>query len=116
MKIYNWSAPRMYGFISNVLLTVAWVTMTIFLGWCVMTNCLIPSIVFGISLIALISSVIITIALSTAVPAYWEDLDRLTELQEDARLARLKYEKAQDILIKTILKEDYPTEEPFDVL
>jgi len=112
MKIYKWTAPRLYGLIANVLLTVSWIAMLFFLTWSTAMKQPVPVIVFIIGAVAFLGSGIITFALSTAAPAYWEDLDTLAELQEDARKARLEYETARDTLIKATLQQHYPTGEP----
>jgi uncharacterized membrane protein (DUF106 family) len=112
MKIYNWTAPRLYGFIANILLVISWIAMLFFLTWSTAVQKPVPIIIFIIAAVAIIGSGIITIALSTAVPAYWEDLETLAELQEEARQARREYETARDTLIKATLQEDYPTGEP----
>ena len=112
MKIYKWTAPRLYGLIANILLSIAWIAMLFFLTWSTAMKQPVPVVVFIIGVVAFLGSGIITFALSTAVPAYWEDLDTLAELQEEARQARQEYETARDTLIKATLKEDYPTGEP----
>jgi len=112
MKIYKWTAPRLYGLIANILLSLAWIAMLFFLIWSSATKQPIPAVIFIIGFVSMLGSGILTIALSTAVPAYWEDLDTLAELQDEARQARQEYETARDTLIKATLKEDYPTGEP----
>jgi hypothetical protein len=112
MKIFKWTAPRAYGLTANIMLSIAWVAMFFFLVWTAGTGRPVPGITFIIGFVSMLGSGIITVALSTTVPEYWEELDHLMVLQDEATKARQEYESAKDLLIKATLKEDYPLGEP----
>jgi len=112
MNIYTWTAPRRYGFIAQIFLTLAWIVLLGMMIWVQATGKTIHPMVFIAAIVCLVFSGIITIALSQAIPGYWEDLETLHALQDEAMKARQEYETARDTLIKATLKEDYPTGEP----
>lgn len=106
------STSRAYGLLAHVLLTVSWVILFASLIWIQGTGKTIHPMLIVFAICCLAFSGIITIAMSQAIPEYWEDLEDLTELKEDARQAIQRYDRAKEELTKSILKEDYPTGEP----
>ena len=112
MQIFNMSAPRTYGLMAHVLLTVSWVILFASLIWIQGTGKTIHPMLVVFAFCCLAFSGIITVAMSQAIPEYWEDLEDLNELKEEARQAIQRYDRAKEELIKSTLKEDYPTGEP----
>jgi hypothetical protein len=104
MKIYNWTAPRLYGFIANILLVISWIAMLFFLTWSTAVQNPVQIIIFIIAAVAIIGCGIITIALSTAVPAYRKKPAKLagSMRQHAILLSKLLYRK-------TILLENLHT-------
>lgn len=112
MQIFNLSVPRAYGLLAHVLLTVSWVILFASLLWIQGTGKTIHPMMVILAICCLAVSGILTIAMSQAIPEYWEDLEDITELKEETRQAIQRYERAKEELIKSTLKEDYPIGDP----
>jgi len=106
------NVPRIYGLLAQVLLTIAWVALFFTMIWFQGTGRPVHPLIFIIALISIIGSGIVTFAMATALPEYWNSLEEVVELKDELQKAITGYDQAKEELAKHILKEDYPQGEP----